>query len=121
MIFVIEDGWSSDSLHDPLLDQLIEDKIGRSVVLELTPSLCWIVLEGCDLGLELLVEQSQLLLLSEDILAIEGYLLPHDRIAHFVPSFALSSRRAFERVDLRTVATAGCWRLILVETSLCPR
>ena len=44
-------------LYDPLLDQLIEGKkIGRPIVSKLAPSLCWIVLEGCDLGLELLVE-----------------------------------------------------------------
>jgi len=64
-------------LHDPLLNQLAEDKkIGRHVFLELVPGLCWIVLKGCGLGLELLVEQSQLLLLPKDILAIEGHLLP---------------------------------------------
>ena len=40
-------------LHDPLLDELVEGKeIGRSVVLELASSLCWIVLEGCDSYLE---------------------------------------------------------------------
>ena len=64
-------------LHDPLLDQLIEGKeIRRHVVLELAPSLYWIILEGCDFGLELLVGQSQLLLLLEDIFVIEGHLLP---------------------------------------------
>jgi len=64
-------------LHDPLLDQLIEGKeIRRHVVLELARNLYWIVLEGCDFGLELLVEQSQLLLLLEDIFVIEGHLLP---------------------------------------------
>ena len=49
---------------------------GRHVIRR-TPNLCWIVLEGWDLGLKLLVEQSQLLLLPEDILVIEGHLLPH--------------------------------------------
>jgi len=45
-------------LHDPLLDDLIEGKeIRRPVILKLAPSLCLIVLEGCDLGLELLVDQ----------------------------------------------------------------
>ena len=46
-------------LHDPLLDELVEGKkIGRPVVLELTPSICRIILEGCNLVLELLVELS---------------------------------------------------------------
>ena len=44
-------------LHDPLLDELVEGKeIGRLVVLEFAPNLCWIVLEGYDLGLDLLVK-----------------------------------------------------------------
>ena len=44
-------------LYDPLLDELVEGKeIGRPVVFYLAPSLCCIILEGCDSGLDLLVE-----------------------------------------------------------------
>jgi len=43
----------------------------KLVVPELVLSLCQIVLEGWDLGHELLTKQSQLLLLLEDILAID--------------------------------------------------
>jgi len=49
-------------------------RLGDLFVLELTPSLCWIILKGCDLGLELLVKH-QFLLLLKDIFAIEGHLL----------------------------------------------
>ena len=45
------------SLHDLLLDQLIKGmEIRRSVALGATLSLCKVVLEGCDLGMKLLVE-----------------------------------------------------------------
>jgi len=44
-------------LHDPFLDQLVEGmKTQGSVRLEVALCLCRVVLDGCDLGLELLVE-----------------------------------------------------------------
>ena len=44
-------------LHDPLLDQLVESvEIRGPVALGVTFYLRRVVLEGCDLGLELLIE-----------------------------------------------------------------
>ena len=46
-------------LYNPLLDELIAGKkIGRPVILELAPSLCWIILGAYNLVLELLIEMS---------------------------------------------------------------
>ena len=58
-----------------LLDQFIKSAEVRSLaILGVTLWLRWITLKGCDMGLELLVEQLQLLLLSEDVLAIKSHL-----------------------------------------------
>jgi len=72
-----------------LLDQLIKGvKIGNP--LSLAPPFVLVVLEGYNLSLELLVEQSQLLLLLEDDLVVEGHLLPlairlHLLFLHLLP------------------------------------
>ena len=65
------------SLHNPLLDQLVEGiKIEKLVALRVALILYWVVLKDCDSCLELLIEQSQQLLLPEDLLAVENHLLP---------------------------------------------
>ena len=59
----------------PLLDQFVENaEVGRPAIVRVTLYLHSVVLEGCDLGQELLVEQPQLLLLLEDVLVIESHL-----------------------------------------------
>ena len=46
------------SLHDPLLNQLVEGmEIKRSIAIRFALNLCKVVLEGNDLGLELLDKQ----------------------------------------------------------------
>ena len=50
----------------------------RPVVIGVALCLHWVVLEGGDLGQELLVKQSQLLLLLKDVFAVESY-LSHSR------------------------------------------
>ena len=63
------------SLHDPLQDQLIEGAENRGCsVLGIAFCPCGIVLEGCNLSLELLVELFQLIFLTEDILTLEHHL-----------------------------------------------
>jgi len=65
----------SSGLVDTLLDQFIKSAEVRSLaVLGVTLRLRWITLKGCDMGQELLVEQLQLLLLSEDVLTIMSHL-----------------------------------------------
>jgi len=44
----------------------------KSIALQLQ----WVAVKGCDLDKELLVEQSQLFLLLEDVLAIERHVFP---------------------------------------------
>ena len=62
-------------LHDLLLDQLVKGVETRvSSVLGVIFSPCVVVLEGCDLSLELLVELLQLFLLMEDVLRFERHL-----------------------------------------------
>jgi len=73
------DSWSTVTqqfgLSESLMDQFVEDvEVGRCVVLWVALQLHWIVLKGYSLGQELLVEQSQPLLLLEDILPIESHL-----------------------------------------------
>jgi len=75
------DSWSrmiqQSGLPDPLLDQFVQSsKIGRPAVLIVALRLHWVVLEGCDLSQELLVDQSQFLLLLENVLAIGSQLFP---------------------------------------------
>jgi len=66
-------------LHDPLLNQLLMGmKIEGNVTLTVALCLCRFILEGYDLGLEQLVEQSQLLLPSKDVLAVESHLVTRD-------------------------------------------
>jgi len=61
-------------LHDLLLDQLIEGmEIGRLVALGVILSLCKVVPESCDLGLEQLAKQPQLFLFPDNVLAIESH------------------------------------------------
>ena len=61
-------------LSNLLLDQFIQSaEVGKPVVLRVALRLHWIVLRGCDLGEEFLVEQSQPLLLLEDVLAVESH------------------------------------------------
>ena len=63
-------------LHDPLLDQLIEDmEIRGPVVLDVTLCLCGVVLKDGDLRLELLIKLLQLFLFAKDVIAVENYLL----------------------------------------------
>ena len=63
-------------LYNPLLNPLVEGmEIGRLVAFGVALSLCRVVMEGCDSGLELLVKQLQLLLL-DDVFAVESHLLP---------------------------------------------
>jgi len=63
------------SLHDLLLDQLVESMETRgSSALGVAFCLSGVVLEGYDLSLELLVELLQLLLVTEDIIAVERHL-----------------------------------------------
>jgi len=71
-------GWSKatqrSGLSNPLLDQFVEDaEVGRHAILRVALRLHLIVLRGCDLGQELLVEQSQPLLLLEDVLVVESH------------------------------------------------
>ena len=53
-------------------------KIEGHVTLTVALCLCRFILEGYDLGLEQLVEQSQLLLPSKDVLAVESHLVTRD-------------------------------------------
>jgi len=84
--------------------------------------LCRIVLESCDLDLELLIELSQLLLLQEDILVVESHLLsPEIRLCRC--SFICSlSRRAYGGVGLRAAAMVRYGRYVLATMrSRCPQ
>ena len=64
-------------LHDPLLDQLLEDvEIWGPAVLAVTLCPCRFVLKGDDLSLELLVEQLQLFLFAKDVVVVENHMLP---------------------------------------------
>jgi len=73
----LELGGLAACLLDPLLDQRVESmEVKRPVVLGIAIHLYCVILEGCDLSLELLVEQSQLLLLLKNVLAIKSHLLP---------------------------------------------
>ena len=59
------------------MDQLVEGiEIRRYVARVVALSLCRVVLESCDLGLNLLLKQLQLLLLLDDVFAVESHLLP---------------------------------------------
>ena len=85
-------------LSDPLLAQFIEGaKVGRPT-LRVALWLHWIVLKGCDLGQVLLVEQSQPLLLQEDVLAVESHPFSFDPIVFVVPSSIFSSLERLEEL-----------------------
>ena len=63
-------------LHDSPLDQVVEGmETRRFSALGIALCLSGVVLEGCDLSLDLLVELFQLLLITEHILTIERLLL----------------------------------------------
>ena len=63
-------------LHDPLLDQLIEDmEIWGPVVLGVTLHPCGLVLKDDDLRLELLIKLLQLFQFAKDVITVENYLL----------------------------------------------
>ena len=111
------------SLHCPLLDQFIEGmEIRRLVALEIALHLCWVVLEGCDLSLALLIEQFQLLMLLQDSLTIESHLLALAIKLHLLFLHLLSSYKAFRGVGFRTAEMIRQWRSSPeARRSQCPR
>ena len=59
-------------------------EVGRLALLRVILWLCWIILKGCDLVEELLVEQSQALFLLEDVLKDESHPFSFAVQLHFV-------------------------------------